>query len=88
MLARSSMGKIFNADVFDLMMGNGNTPLQRLDKNYPLMPFSKEQLNDFHIPMNFIRRNKLTQTFLLKGLQKKASDLMKLLKEKYKVDQE
>jgi hypothetical protein len=88
MLARSSMGKIFNADVFDLMMGNGNTPLQRLDKNYPLMPYSKEQLNDFHIPMNFIRRNKLTQTFLLKGLQKKASDLMKLLKEKYKVDQE
>jgi hypothetical protein len=38
--------------------------------------------------MNFIRRNKLTQTFLLKGLQKKASDLMKLLEEKYKVDQE
>jgi hypothetical protein len=88
MLARSSMGKIFNADVFDIMMGDGYIPLQRPDKNYPLMPFSKEQLNDFHIPMNFIRRNKLTQTFLLKGLQKKASDLMKLLKEKYKVDQE
>jgi hypothetical protein len=88
MLARSSMGKIFNADVFDIMMGDGYIPLQRPDKNYPLMPFSKEQLNDFHIPMNFIRRNKLSQTFLLKGLQKKASDLMKLLEEKYKVDQE
>jgi hypothetical protein len=88
MLARSSMGKIFNADVFDIMMGDGYIPLQRPDKNYPLMTFSKEQLNDFHIPMNFIRRNKLSQTFLLKGLQKKASDLMKLLEEKYKVDQE
>ena len=87
-LARSLMGKIFNADVFDLMMGDGNIPLQRPDKNYPLMPFSETELNEFHIPMNFIRRNKFTQIVLIKGLQKKASDLMKLLQEKYKVNQE
>jgi hypothetical protein len=87
-LARSSMGKIFNANVFDIMMGDGNIPLQRPDKNYPLMPFSEAELNDFHIPMNFIRRNKMTQIVLIKGLQKKASDLMKLLQEKYKVNLE
>ena len=69
-------------------MGDGNIPLQRPDNNYPLMPFSEAELNDFHIPMNFIRRNKLTQIVLIKGLQKKASDLMKLLQEKYNVNQE
>ena len=86
MLARSVMGKIFDADVFDLMMGDGSNPLQRPDKNYPLMPFTKAELNDFHIPMNFIRRNKITQLTLMNNLQKKASDLMKLLEEKYKVN--
>jgi hypothetical protein len=87
-LARSLMGKIFDADVFDKMMGDSSNPLQRPDKNYPLMPFTAAELNDFHIPLNFIKRNKITQTVLIKRLQKKASDLMKLLQDKYKVDQE
>jgi hypothetical protein len=87
-LARSLMGKIFDANVFDIMMGDGNNPLSKPDKNYPLMPFTAAELNDFHIPMNFIKRNKLTQIVLIKQLQKKASDLMKLLQEKYKVNQE
>lgn len=85
-LARSVMGKIFDADVFDIMMGDGSNPLSRPDKNYPLMPFTEAQLNDFHIPMNFIRRNKQTQLVLITRLQKKASDLMKLIEEKYKVN--
>jgi predicted DNA-binding helix-hairpin-helix protein len=74
--------------VFDIMVGDGSNTLNRPDKNYPLMPFTAAELNDFHIPMNFIKRNKLTQIVLIKGLQKKASDLMKLLQEKYKVIQE
>ncbi len=86
--ARSLMGKIFDANVFDIMIGDGSVPFQRLDKNYPLMPFTDAELNDFHIPMNFIKRNKMSQIVLIKGLQKKASDLMKLLEEKYKVHQE
>ena len=52
------------------------------------MPFTKAELNDFHLPMNFIKRNKITQIVLIKRLQKKASDLMKLLQEKYMVNQE
>ena len=87
-LVRSLMGKIFDANVFDIMMGDGTGPLKRPDKNYPLMPFTVAELNDFHIPLNFLKRNKITQIGLLKGLQKKASDLMKLLEEKYKVNQE
>ncbi len=82
------MGKIFDANVFDIMMGDGSNPLSRPVKNYPLMPFTAAELNDFHIPMNFIKRNKMTQIVLLKRLQKKASDLMKLLQEKYKLNQE
>ena len=86
-LARSLMGKIFDANVFDIMIGNGSSPLNRPDKNYPLMPFTAAELNDFHIPMSFIKRNKMTQIVMIKRLQKKASDLMKLLQEKYKVIQ-
>lgn len=87
-LARSLMGKIFDASVFDLMMGDGVGPLQRMEKNYPLMPFTEAELNEFHIPMNFIRRNKVTQIVLIKALQKKATGLMGLLQEKYKVGEE
>ena len=87
-LARSLMGKIFDANVFDLMIGNSSNTLNRPDKNYPLMPFTAAELNDFHVPMNFIKRNKMTQIVLIGRLQKKASDLMKLLQEKYKVNQE
>jgi hypothetical protein len=87
-LVRSLMGKIFDANVFDIMIGDGSNPLQRPDKNYPLMPFTAAELNDFHIPMNFIKRNKITQTVSLKRLQKKASDLMKILQEKYKVNKD
>ena len=88
MLARSLMGKIFDANVFDIMMGDGSNPLSRPDKNYPLLPFTAAELNDFHIPMNFIKRSKMTQVVLMTRLQKKASDLMKLLQEKYKINQE
>jgi hypothetical protein len=87
-LAKSLMGKIFDANVFDTMIGDGSSTLQRPDKNYPLMPFTASELNDFHIPVSFIKRNKINQIVLLKRLQTKASDLMKLLKEKYKVGQE
>jgi hypothetical protein len=87
-LAKGLMGKIFDANVFDIMIGDGSNTLQRPDKNYPQMPFTAAELNDFHIPMNFIKRNKITQIVLIKGLQKKGSDLMKLLQEKYKVIQE
>ena len=87
-LARGLMGKIFDANVFDIMIGNGSNTLKRPDKNYPLMPFTAVELNDFHIPLNFIKRNKLTQIFLIKRSQKKASDLMKLLQKKYKIIQE
>ena len=89
MLARSLMGKIFDANVFDIMTHKSriSNTLTRPDENYPLMPFTAGELNDFHVPMNFIKRNKMTQIVLIKGLQKKASDLMKLLQEKYKVDQ-
>jgi len=51
------------------------------------MPFSTAELNDFHVPMNFIKRNKITQIYLIEALLKKAADLMKLLQEKYKVGQ-
>ena len=88
MPARSLMGKIFDANVFDLMVGDGSIPFGRPDKNYPLMPFTTADLNDFHIPMSFIKRNKLTQIVLITRLQKKAADLMKLLQEKYKINQD
>ena len=84
-LARSVMGKIFDADVFDIMTGDGSKPLERPLINYPLMPFTQSELNDFHIPMNFIKRNKITQIAIIKRLQGKAADLMELLKEKYKL---
>ena len=87
-LARGVIGKIFDANVFDIMMGDGSNPVSRPDKNYPLMPFTAADLNDFHIPMSFIKRNKITQIAFIKRVQKKASDLMKLLREKYTVDQE
>ncbi len=87
-LARNAMGKIFDANVFDIMMGDGSKPLERPVENYPLMPFSVSDLNDFHIPMNFIRRNKVTQLVLIKRLQKKAADLMNLLQEKYSIEKE
>jgi len=85
-LARTLMGKIFDANVFDIMMGDGSNPLSRPDKNYPLMPFTAADLNDFHIPMGFIKRNKITQIASIRRLQKKAADLMKLLREKYKIN--
>ena len=87
-LARSLMGKIFDANVFDIMMGDGSNPVSRPEKNYPLMPFTAAELNDFHIPMSFIKRNKITQIGFITRLQKKASDLMKLLQDKYNIDQE
>ncbi len=87
-LARSLMGKIFDANVFDIIIGDGSNSFQRLGKNYPLMPFTEADLNDFHIPMNFIKRNKMTQLVLIKSLQKKASELMTLLEKKYKVHRE
>lgn len=87
-LARSLIGKIFDANVFDIMMGDGSNPVSRPDKNYPLMPFTAAELNDFHIPMSFIRRNKTTQVVIITRLQKKVSDLMKFLQDKYKVGQE
>lgn len=52
------------------------------------MPFTAADLNDFHVPMSFIKRNKVTQIVFIKRLHKKAADLMKLLQEKYKVSQE
>ena len=90
MLARSLMGKIFDANVFDIMIDNSknSNTLQRPDKNYPLMLFTEVELNDFHVPMSFIKRNKMSQLVLLKSLQEKAADLMELLQEKYKVDKE
>ena len=89
-LARSLMGKIFDANVFDVMIDNGldSNTLARPDKNYPLMPFTQAELNDFHIPMSLIKRNKMTQIVLIGRLRRKASNLMKLLEEKYKVHQE
>lgn len=88
MVARGLMGKIFDADVFDMMIEYSliTNTVSRPDKNYPLMPFTAAELNDFHVPMNFIKRNKMTQISLLNGLRKKAADLMKLLQEKYTVD--
>ena len=89
-LARSLMGKIFDANVFDIMIdkaGYGNR-LIRPDKNYLLMPFTAGELNDFHVPMSFTKRNKITQIVSIGRLQRKASYLMKLLEEKYKVHQE
>ena len=90
LVARGLMGKIFDANVFDIMIEEtrNGSPLARPDKNYPLMPFTQADLNDFHVPMNFIKRNKMTQINLLRTLQKKATDLMKLLEEKYKVGED
>ena len=88
MPVRSLMGKIFDANVFDIMIDDRSNTLQRPDKNYPLMPFTAAELNDFHTPMNFTKRNKITQTFIIKGLQRKASNLMKLLQGKYKINQD
>jgi hypothetical protein len=87
-MARSYMGKIFDANVFDLMIGNSTIAYKKPDKDYPLMPFTTAELNDFHIPLNFMKRNKLTQIRLITGLQKKATDMMKLLEEDYHVSQE
>jgi hypothetical protein len=87
-IARGLMGKIFDANVFDIMIGDSSNSFQRPDKNYPLMPFTAAELNDFHVPMNFIKRNRMTQIAQIQRLQKKASDLMKLIEEKYKVDRE
>ena len=89
-LARSLMGKIFDADVFDIMVNNGrdSNTIVRPDKNYPLMPFTRAELNDFHVPMSLIKRNKISQIGLIERLQRRASNLMKLLEEKYKVNQE
>ena len=67
-------------------MGDGSNPLGRPDKNYPLMPFMAADLNDFHIPLNFIKRNKITQIALMKKKKKRASDLMQLIKDKYRLD--
>jgi len=85
-LARSLMGKIFDANVFDTMIGDGTKPLQRPDKNYPLMPFTASELNDFHIPMSFIKRNKVNQINMYHNLKKKAADMMHLIREEYKMD--
>lgn len=87
-LARSLMGKIFDANVFDIMTGDGSVPLVRPLINYPLMPFTKSELNEFHIPMNFIKRNKITQISIIKRLQTKASDLMAVLREKYNIKEQ
>ena len=89
-LARSLMGKIFDANVFDIMIDKGrdSNTFARPDKNYPLMPFTQAELNDFHIPMSLIKRNKMTQIVLIGRLQRKAFDLMKMLQKKYKVTQE
>ncbi len=87
-IVRSLMGKIFDANVFDKLLIVSSNTIQRPDKNYPLMPFTAAELNDFHLPIGFIKRGKITQTFYAKILQRKASNLMKLLQEKYKIKQD
>ena len=85
-LAKSKMSKIYDANVFDIMMGDGSKPLAKPTKNYPLLPFTKAELNDFHIPMSLLKRNKFSQIVLIKKLQKKAIDLMNLLEKKYEFE--
>ncbi len=85
-LAKSKMSKIYDANVFDIMMGDGSKPLAKPTKNYPLLPFTKAELNDYHIPMSLLKRNKLSQISMINKLQKKAIDLMNLLEEKYEFE--
>ncbi|HEY9703490.1 MAG TPA: hypothetical protein V6C58_13655, partial [Allocoleopsis sp.] len=80
---RDAMGKIFDADIIDIMTKDGTVAMKRLDKNYPLMPFTKTELNEFHVPMNFIRANKISRLALIIRLQKKGAFLMKMIEEKY-----
>jgi hypothetical protein len=83
MKVRDAMGKIFDADVIDIMTKDGTATMEKLDKNYPLMPFTKGDLNEFHVPMNFIRANKLSRLSLILRLQKKGEVLMKMIEDKY-----
>lgn len=86
-LARSLMGKIFDADVFDRMidLGIDSNTIARPDKSYPLMPFTRAELNDFHVPISLIKRNKISQIGVIERLQRKALNIMKMLEEEYKV---
>lgn len=86
-LARSLMGKIFDADVFDRMidLGLDSNTIARPDKSYPLMPFTRAELNDFHVPISLIKRNKISQIGVIERLQRKALNIMKMLEEEYKV---
>ncbi len=89
MSAKNQMGKIFDAYVFDYIVGNKvDTSFKRPDKNYPLLPFTNADLNEFHVPMNLIKGNRFAQIRVMVLLQQKATNLIKLLNEKYHLENE
>ena len=89
MSAKNQLGKIFDADVFDSVVGNKNDGVyKRPDKNYPLMPFTNTDLNEFHVPMNLIKGNRFKQIRVMILLKRKATNLIKLLNEKYHLENE
>ena len=89
MSAKNQMGKIFDATIFDTIIGNKiYDDYKRPDKNYPLMPFTNADLNEFHVPMNFIKGNRFAQIRIMIELQRKGTNLIKLLNEKYHLENE
>lgn len=76
--------KICDGFVFDKMTENIN--IKRLSENYPLLNFTYEDLNEFHIPANGLKRVRMYENVLMKQLQTNAKNLMHLLAEKYGVE--
>ena len=84
-LLRTKIFKICDGFVFDKMIEGEN--IKRLSENFPLLQFTDENLNEFHIAANSLKRGRMFENILMKLLQRKAKNLMHLIADEYGQEQ-
>lgn len=71
---RLHLSGIFDSYVFDEMI-KGNS-IVRPDKNYPLLPFTKEDLNELHLLLHILKRVKTSEIENMETLKEHGKNLL------------
>ena len=80
------MSRIFDANVFDTMIQN-NT-IVRPDKNYPLLPFTEENLNELHTLLHVLKRVKTSEIENMQVLKLHGKNLLLQLNKDYHLQEQ
>jgi len=82
---RPQMSAIFDANVFDIMIKNN--AIVRPDKDYPLLPFKEENLNQLHTLLHVLKRVKISEIENMQTLKYHGKNLLLQINKEYKLEE-